>query len=568
MCGILAMPAPGPAADGTIAAGTDGAGRITFNRDLAPVVFRHCAPCHRPGGAGPFSLLAYSEARRHAREIAEVTRRRLMPPWLPEGGESEWKDARSLSESEVRLFQRWLEEGAAEGDSRDLPPAPVFSPDWQLGPPDLDVELPDAYALGPEGPDVYRNFVIPLPLASNKVVSAFEFHPGSPSVHHARILFDHTGQCRRLDGRDSEPGFAGMNLPAKFPPGQLLAWTPGRQPRRNPPELNWVLESGSDLVLQMHMQRTGKQESVRPRIGLYFTDTPPARTPFVMGVVAQWIDIPPGATNVTVTRSFEMPADAQLLAIMPHAHYLAREVVCRALTAGGPPRVLLRIPRWDFNWQDLYRYQNPPLLARGTRIEFSITYDNSEANPRNPHRPPRRVTYGPQSSDEMGEIWLQLMPGNPAALAALRKEKSLMDGRETAVYYRNILEAHPDDAAAHVGLGKALGPLGQSAEAARHFEAALALDPACVEAHYYLGAIFFEKRQYPEARREFEGELRLDPNCYKAEVGLGLICIQEQDLEQAERHLRAATRANPADPGAQEILGRIVKARAGPDRLK
>jgi tetratricopeptide (TPR) repeat protein len=327
--------------------------------------------------------------------------------------------------------------------------------------------------------------------------------------------------------------------------------------------LNWVLEGGSDLVLQIHMQRTGKPEAVRPRIGFYFTDTPPARTPFVMGLVAQLIDIPPGATNYTVTRSFELPADVQLLAIMPHAHYLAREVVCRAIPAGGTPRELLRISRWDFNWQDLYRYRKPLALGRGTRIEFTIGYDNSAANVRNPHRPPRRVTYGPQSSDEMAEIWLQFMPEDTNDLATLRKLKSLTDARETAAFYRHFLESHPDDAPAHVGLGKALGPLGQSGEAARQFEAALALDAGQVEAHYYLGAIYFERRQLPEARREFHAELRLDPKCYKAEVGLGLICIEEQDLEQAERHLRAATLVNSEDAGVKEILARIVRARAG-----
>jgi Tfp pilus assembly protein PilF/mono/diheme cytochrome c family protein len=536
-------------------------GETSFNRELAPVIFGHCAPCHRPGGTGPFALLHYAEARKRAKEMAEVTAKRIMPPWLPAPGHGEFIDARRLSDAEVELFQRWLAGGAREGNADDLPPAPVFPADWQLGPPDLVVWMSEPYELGPEGSDVYRNFVVPLPLASNRFVQAFEFRPGNQSVHHVRILFDRTGQCRRLNEQDPETGFSGMNVPARFPPGQLLSWAPGRQPRRNPPELTWLVEAGSDLVLQMHMQRTGKRESVQPVIGFYFTDVPPTKTPFVMGMVSQLIDIPAGATNYTVTRSLELPSDVELLAVMPHAHYLAREVRFNAALPDGKSLSLLWIPHWDFNWQEVYHYREPVHLPRGARLELSIGYDNSADNVRNPNHPPRRVVFGPQSTDEMGEIWLQVFPGNANDLAVLKREKQLMDSRETAAFYENFLRAHPDDAPAHVGLGKVLGPLGQTASAAQHFRTAVELNPRQPEAHYYLGLIFFDQQKFTEARAEYENELRVNPDYYKAQVGLGMISIEEQNLEQAEMHLRAALRINPKDPGVQEILARIVKAR-------
>ena len=538
------------------------AGEITFNRDLAPVIFSHCAPCHRPGGVGPFSLLRYADARKRAKEMGEVTAQCIMPPWLPAAGHGELMDSRRMNDAEVQLFQLWLAGGVLEGKADDLPPCPTFPADWQLGQPDLVVRMSEPYELGPDGPDVYRNFVLPLPLASNRFVQAFEFRPGNQSVHHVRILFDRTGQCRQLDERYSEPGFSGMNVPARHPPGHLLAWTPGRQPRRNPPELTWLLEAGSDLVLQMHMQRTGKRESIQPEIGFYFTDVRPGKTPFVMGLIAQLIDIPAGATNYTVTRSFELPSDVELLAVMPHAHYLAHEVRFEATFPDGTSRSLLWIPRWDFNWQEEYRYKQPVLLPRGARLEFSISYDNSAANIRNPNHPPRRVIFGPQSTDEMGELWFQVLPNDANDLAILKREKQLMDSRETAAFYENFLRAHPDDATSHVALGKVLGPLGQTAAAARHFRTALELNPSQFEAHYYLGLILFDEQQFPEARAEFESELRLNPGFYKADVGLGSVSIEEQNLDQAEAHLKAALSKNPKDPGVREMLARIVKAKA------
>ena len=311
------------------------------------------------------------------------------------------------------------------------------------------------------------------------------------------------------------------------------------------------------------MRRTGKKETIQPHIGFYFTDLPPSKTPLVMGLVAQLLDIPAGATNYTVTRSFELPSEVELLAVMPHAHYLAREVRFAATFPDGTTRSLLWIPRWDFNWQEEYRYQQPVLLPRGARLECSISYDNSAANIRNPNQPPRRVRFGPQSTDEMGELWFQILPKNAKALAILQREKRLMDSRETAAFYENFLRTHPDDAPSHVGLGKVLGPLGQTAAAARHFRSALELDPGQPEAHYYLGLILLDERQFPEARAEFQAELRAHPNYYKAHVGLGMICIEEQDLDQAETHLRAALRIDPQDPGVREMLARVVKARTG-----
>jgi Flp pilus assembly protein TadD len=252
----------------------------------------------------------------------------------------------------------------------------------------------------------------------------------------------------------------------------------------------------------------------------------------------------------------------QVLGVMPHLHYLGKEVQGFATMPNGARKWLILIKHWDFNWQGEFRYAKPVFLPKGAMLTMRYSYDNSAENPRNPKHTPQRVTFGPQSTDEMGELWLQVLPGTPNDLVILERENKLMISRETAAFYENFLRAHPDDAPSHLELGKVLGPLGQTAAAAQHLQTAVRLDPNQSEAHYFLGNVYFNEEKYPQARAEFESELRLHPNHSKAHVRLGLISIEEQHLDEAETHLRTAVRVNPKDSMAQEILARIVKARA------
>ncbi|HUL51507.1 MAG TPA: tetratricopeptide repeat protein [Candidatus Nitrosotalea sp.] len=538
-------------------------GPITFNRDIAPIVFQSCSPCHRPGQSAPFDLLTYADARKHATDMAKVTQKHYMPPWLPEPGYGEFVGERRLDREKIDLIRRWVEEGAVEGTASDLPPTPQWPESWQLGKPDLVLQLSPPYVLAAEGGDVYRNFVIPVPGNQTRYVRAVEFHPGNRSVHHVRILIDQTGQSRQRDEQDPEPGFAGMNPPAKFPPGHLLTWTPGKTPAPEPDDLPWILEPDTDLVVQIHMRRTGKTEALQPLIGLYFTPDPPVKSAAVIGLLSQLIDIAPGDGNYTVERTFKLPVDVQVLDVMPHLHYLGKEVQGFATLPDGTRKWLVWIKHWDFNWQGEYRYAKPVFLPKGSVLTMRYTYDNSDSNVHNPSHPPRRVGFGPQSTDEMGELWFQVVPNNANDLAILQGEKRLYDSRETAAFYERFLQTHPDDAPSHVGIGKALGPLRRTVEAAQHFRTALELNPNQPEAHYYLGLILREAQQLPEARGEFESELRINPDYYKACVALAAICIEEQNLDQAETHLRAALKINSKDPGVQQMLARILAAKAG-----
>jgi hypothetical protein len=542
----------------------DAAIPVTFNRDIAPILYRHCASCHRPGQSAPFSLLTYQDAKKRAPDIAKVTSNGSMPPWLPAHGFGQFLGERHLDRSEIKLIQTWAETDALEGDARNLPPPPRFPEGWQLGPPDLVVEMPEAYILAAEGRDLYRNFVIPAPLRENRFVRAFEFHPRNRAVHHVRIKIDSTRQSRRLDDQDAEPGFPGMRTPGRFPAGHMTTWVPGQTPMPVPVGLQWPLEKETDIVLELHLQRTGKPETIRPQIGFYFTNTPPTKSSFLVGLSSQLIDIPPGETNYIVERQVRLPVDSEALTILPHAHFLAREIDAFATLPNGTNQWLLRIPNWDFNWQGEYRYQHPVSLPAGSTLKMRIRYDNSAANIRNPNNPPRRVVFGPQSTDEMAELWVQVLVKNSGDLVPLQKVQRNLNDLETVAFYEAQLRDNPANAAVHNALGKVLGPMGRLDEALAHFRAAVQLAPGFVEAHYYLGLSLLTMQDVDAARGEFEIALKYDPSYVKAHDGLGLIAIRLNRPEEAEKHFRRALELNPDDPAAisnLQKLGRPMPAR-------
>ncbi len=239
--------------------------QVSFNHDIAPILFRSCSQCHRPGEAAPFSLLTYSDAKRHARQIAEVTRSRAMPPWLPEPQKLKFADELRLSDAEIDLIEKWVEQGAIEGAAAELPPQPKFVEGWQLGKPDLILTAAKPLTLPPQGTDTYWNFIFPVPIQETKWVKAVEIRPGDKRyVHHANILVDRAGASRQ---RESEPGagFGGMEIRIESqvfdPDSHLLFWKPGTVPAVEPEGMAMRLDKGTDLILNTHLQPSGKTES-------------------------------------------------------------------------------------------------------------------------------------------------------------------------------------------------------------------------------------------------------------------------------------------------------------------
>jgi mono/diheme cytochrome c family protein len=396
----------------------------TFSREVAPVLYRQCAACHRPEGPAPFSVLRYEEARPWAAAILASTEARRMPPWLPEPGIARFIGERRLSGEELRLIRRWVEAGAPEGDPADLPSPPEFPSGWQLGQPDLVVTLPP-FTAPAEARDRYRNLVAPIPVADLRYVRAVELRPGDAHVvHHATMLLDTTETSRRLDAEDPEPGFDGMDLhrTAFHPPGFFVGWTPGRVAAPGADSLAWPLQPGTDVVLQVHLPPRQVPRVITPQIGFHFASAPRRPSPVVIMLSAREIDIPAGSAGYTVSDGYLLPVDVDVLSVYPHAHYLGKELEGYARLPGGRVRWLIRIKDWDFNWQDEYRLAEAVFIPRGSMLTMRWRYDNAAANPRNPNRPPLRVQYGPRSVDEMGDLAFQVLPRTVEDAEALERD--------------------------------------------------------------------------------------------------------------------------------------------------
>jgi len=544
---------------------------VTFNREVAPLIFRHCAACHRPGEEGPFPLLTYAQAKKKGPTIVEVTARRFMPPWQPAPGHFKFLGDRRLADSDIAVFRRWVEDGMLEGDAKDLPPVPDFGGVWQLGEPDLIVTPAVPFPLRAEGSDLYRNLVITLPGAtSNRYVRAIQFRPENRAVHHAFMLVDRTGKTRAEDAKDSEPGFPGLDLPdgMESPGGHFLSWQPGRRSYESPPGLAWTLPAGADLVVQLHLQPSGRPELIAPRIGVYVTHRPPEREFFKLDLASLTLDIPPGVSNHVVEDAFTLPADVTLIGVNPHCHYLGRDLRGLAVLPNGVTNLLLHIPEWNFNWQGDYRFAEPVSLPAGTRLLMRYVFDNTTNNPFNPNHPPVRVRYGVQTQDEMAELWLQMLPNTPQGLAKLRNAYGMKAIPDIVAYQQYRLRLNPDDAHARSRLGTALAQLGNVAGGMEQLRKSIQLNPADAYAHFNLGILHQQRKDAVAAEREFAEAVRLNPDHAQAHGSLGIALGERGRLAEAEHHLREAVRLDPNDQLARNTLAEVVRLRATVRRKK
>lgn len=539
------------------AAGTSLAQPLTFVGDIAPLVYTRCAPCHHPDGDAPFSLIGYEEVRRRSRQIVEVTRRHYMPPWKADAGAGPFLGARGLSEAEIDRLARWVAAGAPEGPRALTPAPPLFASGWLYGAPDIVLTLP-AYSLRADGPDVFRNFVVSLPGQGPRYVRGFQFRPGGRAVHHANIFVDRTPASRQMDEADPAPGYEGLILhSAEFPDGHFLGWTPGQAAPPGPSDLTWRVDGGSDLVVQLHLQPTGRVETVQPRIGLYLTDRPAATTPTMIRLGRQNLDIPAEAAAFRVADAFVLPVDVQVLAIQPHAHQRARRVRADAVLPDGTRRPLIGISDWDFRWQDQYRYAEPFWLPAGTRLESEYLFDNSAANPRNPDSPPRRVEWGWRTSDEMGDVWIQVTTRSAADRDRLGAAARRKMAAEDAIGSEVLIARTPE----HIGLRNDAGllylELDRPEDALRHFAAVTRLTPRSAVAWYNEG-VALEAAGKAEAAERYRQALALDPSYSAAHNNLGNLLAKGNRINDAIAEYREAVRANGANAEAHCSLARAL----------
>ena len=558
---VLALAGLGAAAASQGAVRAQAGPPVTFNRDVAPILYANCTTCHRPGESGPFSLLTYDDAKQRAGLISAVTTSHVMPPWQPESEEGEFEGERRLEPREIDTFRRWVEDGLQEGSPADRPTAPIFTDGWQLGAPDVIVTMPVPFAVPADGPDVFRNFVLPIPLTARRYVRAIEFRPGNARVlHHARILLDDSGEVRRLDGKETAPGFPGMDVPgARFPDGHFLGWAPGKGPERE--AYQWPIEAGTDFIVQMHLKPTGRPETVRASIGLYLTDEAPRRTPLLLRLGSKTIDIPAGENHYEITDRFELPVDVTVLSVSSHAHYLAKEMFVRATMPNGKSATLLHIPNWNFNWQDEYQYTQPVALPRGTIIEMHYRYDNSVDNPHNPSSPPRRVVFGSQTTDEMGELLVQVLTKNLEDASRLRAQVARKNLLTDVAGEEKRIADRPSDFDTHNSLGVHYVQLGRLPEALDQFRTTLTLAPDHALAAYNIGVIAMGEKRVADAIASFEQALRARPDYAEAHNNLGVALESAGRLEEAERQFRAALSVRSSHAFAHSNLGRILLGR-------
>ncbi len=413
---------------GLLSPGIARADRPSYNKDIAPILWKNCAGCHRPGEVGPFSLLTYNDAVKRASFLEDVTASRKMPPWKAEAGFGSFLDERRLSPEEIKRIGDWIEAGVPEGDPKDLPPAPKFPQGWQLGTPDLVLKVDEPFAVPASGRDIYRCFVIPIPIDANRTVAAVEFRPGNRKVvHHALLYLDDTGAGRAKDVAEPGLGYASFGGPGILPTGGLGGWAPGSVPRLLPDGIGKFLRKGSDLVLQIHYHPDGKPETDQSVVGVYFTKTPAQKIVGGIAVRSRDLNIPPGEGRHHVTaQSAPLPVDVQAIGVAPHMHTIGKEMKVVAESPDGKTTPLIWIKDWDFNWQGQYQYRLPVKLVKGSVIKVDAYYDNSASNPSNPSNPPRRVRWGEQTTDEMCLLGVQVVTDN---LADLRKILAMRGNR-------------------------------------------------------------------------------------------------------------------------------------------
>ncbi|HEX4145842.1 MAG TPA: hypothetical protein VHY91_20220 [Pirellulales bacterium] len=378
--------------------------QVTYSQHVAPILWKHCAGCHRPGEVGPFSLLKYEDAAKRADFLASITAERRMPPWKAAEGYGQFADEHRLTPQEIDLIGRWAAAGAPQGNPADLPPPPKFVDGWQLGEPDLVLEMKDEFTVPAGGGDIYQCFVIPIPIDENKTVSAIEFRPGNRRiVHHCILYLDSNGAARAKDEKEPGQGYRSFGGPGILPTGGLGGWAPGVTATKRLPEgVGKYLRKGSDLVMQIHYHPTGKVEKDRSRVGIYFAKTDAKILLGGLSIMSRGLNLPAGAAKHRVTAQCEpLPVDINALAVFPHMHLLGRQMKVFAQTPDGQQLPMVWVTDWDFNWQGSYVFATPLRIPKGSIIRLEAEYDNSANNPHNPNSPPKLVTWGEATTDEM-----------------------------------------------------------------------------------------------------------------------------------------------------------------------
>ncbi len=380
---------------------------VTFTKHVAPILQKRCQSCHRDGQSAPFALLSYDDAVKHAAMLKEVTTQRRMPPWHADPRFGHFANERRLTAEEIETLAAWVDGGLAQGDPRDLPRPIDWPRGWVHGQPDVVFRMPEEYEVPAEGVLPYQNWYIDTNFPEDRWVQMAEARPGSPSVvHHIVVYILQEGQKGPI-GRDG-------NLKI------LVAWAPGDLGLSCPPDTALRLPRGARLRFEMHYTPSGKATRDRSSIGLIFAKQPP-RYEMLLGEFANTaFEVPPHAPHHQAEATFRMRADARILSFTPHMHWRGKDYRYEAIYPDGRRQTLLSVPRWDFNWQNVYRFAEPVKVPRGTTLHAVAHWDNSANNPLNPD-PKKAARFGLQTWDEMMVGFVAYVWERPETAAELAK---------------------------------------------------------------------------------------------------------------------------------------------------
>lgn len=378
----------------------------TYAGSVATILNQKCVSCHRPDQAAPFSLIGYENAKKWASMAAVATGKKRMPPWKALPADVAYAEDGHLSEQEIATIKAWADAGAPRGDKAKEPKPPTFPVGWRLGEPDMLWPMPYEHELGASGEDEYWNFVITPNITKPTWISAIDVAPGNKKiVHHVIAFLDKKGRGKKLatsDKGDGKRGYRSSGGGIGFlPDGSLGGWAPGANTKKLPADAGFLLEPGTDVILQIHYNKSGKVERDQTKVAVYTQPQTPSERVELAWIANPFIKIEPGKAGQVFKQEFKIPAPIKLYTLMPHMHLLGRSMTAWAVLPGGKQMKLVDVQDWDFNWQLIYELEKPLRLPAGTVLKVEASYDNSKDNPFQPFDPPRLVRWGEETKDEM-----------------------------------------------------------------------------------------------------------------------------------------------------------------------
>lgn len=401
------------------AATTGSQNQVTFSKEVLPVLQKNCQTCHRPGEAAPMSFTTYESTRPWAKAIKTAVLTKKMPPWFADAHYGKFSNDRSLSQQEIDTLVAWADSGAKEGDSKDAPKPVDWVEGWRIGKPDMVISMPTAFNIQATGTIDYQYIVIPTGFTEDKYVQlaearpsdvarvhhiiAFIREPGNPWLREAKpgVPFVPLDEMRKAEQEAERTGKKrggedGVGFGGDF----LAGYAPGTVPNIMKPGEAKFIPAGSDIVLQLHYTANGTTGTDISKVGIVFAKQTPTKRVLTLAAADPSFAIPPQDPNYRVDAKIQLQQDAMLTSFLPHMHYRGKDFEYRVVYPTGERETLLSVPKYDFNWQLSYDLAQPKLLPKGTVIECTAHFDNSQNNPYNPD-PKKTVHFGEQTWEEM-----------------------------------------------------------------------------------------------------------------------------------------------------------------------